>query len=193
MIRIRDLSHDLSQRGSTSTRPCAASRSSAGRASSTRCSARPAAARPRPALRRRAGAPDRGEIAIGDEVVYSIRARHLVVPPQPQHRHGVPVLRHLAAHDACSRTSPFRCGYKRPRPLARAQIRDKVQRRARRWCSSTGSRSARRRYLSGGQQQRLALARALVARAARAAARRAAVQSRRQAARGDAARAARAS
>jgi ABC-type Fe3+/spermidine/putrescine transport system ATPase subunit len=41
--------------------------------------------------------PDRGHIAIGDQVVFSSAERIAEPPLSPRHRHGVPILCHLAA------------------------------------------------------------------------------------------------
>ncbi len=80
---------------------------------------------------------------------------------QAGHRHGVPILCHLAAHGPCSRTWPFRCakcGAASPAPRsARRSMRGATN-----WCSSRATRDRPAPFLSGGQQQRLALARALV-------------------------------
>ena len=77
---------------------------------------------------------------------------------QARHRHGVPELRALPAHD----------GGGEPRlPAAGAQDRQGGDRRAgssgrSRWSSSAAIGKRRPAQLSGGQQQRVALARALV-------------------------------
>ena len=82
-----------------------------------------------------------------------------VPPNRARARHGVPVVRHLAAHDACSRTSPSRC--RSAKRIPRQEIRERVTRVLK--IVDLGDLAEREATkLSGGQQQRLALARALV-------------------------------
>ena len=71
---------------------------------------------------------------------------------------GVPELRPLPAHDACTTTSPFRCAWSAPRrPRSSAPCSEAAER------VLIGHLLARRPgQLSGGQQQRCALARAIV-------------------------------
>ena len=81
---------------------------------------------------------------------------------QARTRHGLPVLRDLAAHDACSRTSPSRCGCDRARQRpGKREITERVERVLETMeLLQYADRHATK--LSGGQQQRLALARAIV-------------------------------
>ncbi len=78
---------------------------------------------------------------------------------QARHRHGVPELRAVPAHDGRARTSPFRsrcAAWARPSARRRSQrALDMVQ-------MGRASTAAGPTQLSGGQQQRVALARALV-------------------------------
>ena len=141
------------------------------------------AARASPAWRR----PTAGASRRWPTVVRSSQAR-LRAGRRARHRHGVPVLRDLAAHDGVrERRLPAagRASIRRAKPRSRERVE-----RALELVGLAASRPARRPLLTGGQQQRLALARALVLRADAAAARRAAVQPRREAARADARRAA---
>ena len=103
--------------------------------------------------------PTAGEIAVGGRVVYSSGSGHLRRAEQAQLRHGVPVLRDLAAHERV--------------PERRFPLRGRRQASARRRSATRSMRVlaavaldhlAERdaTKLSGGQQQRLALARALV-------------------------------
>ena len=104
--------------------------------------------------------PRVGEIAVNDRVVYS-SAKGVFVHAEPARlRHGVPVVRDLAAHERVpERRLPARS---RARSATRAQeMRDKVMRvLAAVQLDHLADREATK--LSGGQQQRLALARALV-------------------------------
>ena len=102
--------------------------------------------------------PDAGEIILRDRVVASAARRLFVAAQQAQPRHGLPVLRDLAAHD---RVRERRLSARAARaPAARASARRS------RGCSSWSAwrdwRSGPRTLLSGGQMQRLALCRALV-------------------------------
>ena len=131
------------------------------RASSSCCSVRADAAR-----RRRCAAwpglesADEGVVTFGGERVFDSALEAQPVAGPSQHRHGVPVVRAVAAHDGAQE-------HRLPAEGAQA---------ARRACRRAGSRTIAAvvdcgelldRYpgqLSGGQQQRVALARGLVAR-----------------------------
>ncbi len=103
--------------------------------------------------------PRVGEIAVNDRVVYSSRQACLRRAEPPRLRHGVPVLRDLAAHERVpERRVPARGGRA---PVLAPGARDKVMRvLAATQLDHLAEREATK--LSGGQQQRLALARALV-------------------------------
>ena len=75
-----------------------------------------------------------------------------------RHRHGVPELRALSAHER------LRQHGLRPAQPRHAEGRDRAARRAKRHASSRSSRSSTRkpRELSGGQRQRVAMGRAIV-------------------------------
>ena len=117
-----------------------------------------------------------GRLRIGDRVV------NRVAVEGPRHRDGVPVVRALSAHDACSTTSPSAssCGRRRRTEIKRrveeaAEILDLAQLLDR-----------KPKQLSGGQRQRVALGPRDRARASRVPDGRAALEPRREAARADA-------
>ena len=101
----------------------------------------------------------------------------------PRHRHGVPDLRALPAHDG-RREYGLRAEARAAR--RKAEIDAKGRTGGRRSSTSTPISSAIRAQLSGGQRQRVAMGRAIVREPAGLPVRRAAVQPRRQAARADA-------
>jgi iron(III) transport system ATP-binding protein len=104
--------------------------------------------------------PDRGEIQIAGETVFSSE-RNIWV--EPYHRNIGMVFQSYAIwpHMTVFDNVAFPLRYKRPRP-ARRQIRDQVM-NALALVHLDGLEERPAPYLSGGQQQRLALARALVA------------------------------
>ena len=71
--------------------------------------------------------PRAGEIAVDGRVVYSSATRDLRRAQPAQFRHGVPVLRHLAAHDRVPERRLSAGGAARQR-FAAARSRDKVMR-----------------------------------------------------------------
>jgi iron(III) transport system ATP-binding protein len=104
--------------------------------------------------------PDAGEIAIGNEVVFSSRNNIWVAP----HERNVGMVFQSYAiwpHMTVFENVAFPLHYKKPRP-SRREARDRVM-AALRLVRLEGFEDRPAPYLSGGQQQRLALARALVA------------------------------
>ena len=101
---------------------------------------------------------DGGEIRIGGTVVASPASR-IFVPEQAGHRHGLPELRAVAAHDRRRNIAyPLRMRRKRSGDIRR-QVAGILE--------TVGMSAYAQRHvaeLSGGQQQRVALARAMVAR-----------------------------
>ena len=92
-----------------------------------------------------------GAISIGGD------RRHRPRPAPPRHRHGLPELRALPAHDASARTSPT---------ASRSGGRRRTRSRAAwtRWRSCSASptcSSGKPAQLSGGQRQRVAMGRAI--------------------------------
>ncbi len=104
--------------------------------------------------------PDEGRITFGDRDVFDSSNEAQPQPGQAEHRHGVPVLRAVAAHDGAQE---HRLPAEGPQAAAARRRRTGWRRRRR---SSTARRcsTAIPAQLSGGQQQRVALARGLVAR-----------------------------
>ena len=104
--------------------------------------------------------PDAGEVYVGGELLTSAARGVFVLARQAAHGHGLPDLRHLAAHDGLR---------ERRLPAARPAAARGGDRRARCWRSLETARprraspTGRLPLLSGGQQQRVALGRALVA------------------------------
>ncbi len=104
--------------------------------------------------------PDQGEIAIGNETVYSSQ-RNIFVPP---HRRRIGMVFQSYAfwpHMTVFENVAFPLRHRRPR-LAKAEIREKVV-AALALVKLAGLEARPAPFLSGGQQQRLALARALAA------------------------------
>ena len=102
-----------------------------------------------------------------------------------RHRHGLPELRALPAHERPRTTSPSRCASRRVKKPRSSSASPRS-----RGCSSIEELLDRKpRALSGGQRQRVAIGRALVRRPAGVPDRRAALEPRRQAPRPDAGRA----
>jgi iron(III) transport system ATP-binding protein len=103
-------------------------------------------------------APDAGEIAIGDEVVFS-RARNIFVPPERRGLNMVfqsyAIWPHMNVFDNVAYPLEVR-------RLPRAEIRQRVERTLK-FVQLAGFEGRPATRLSGGQQQRVALARALVA------------------------------
>ncbi len=103
---------------------------------------------------------DGGRIIIGDRAVVDVGGRRVRAAASAQYRHGVPVLRDLAAHDGARKR---RLCARRPAHLqgrsATARHGGARDREAR---ATLADRPAPR--LSGGQQQRVAIARAMVGR-----------------------------
>ena len=98
---------------------------------------------------------DAGSIAFGDTSCLRRGASRQRAAEQAEHRHGLPVLRALAAHDGAQE-------HRLPAPLAEDQgaAGDRVDRGGR--ARSSTRRELLDRYpaqLSGGQQQRVALSR----------------------------------
>ena len=142
-----DLRERLRGRGETSTltSPTASSSSS---------SARPGCGRTLTALRMIAGLEDitKGELRIGSRRVNE------VPKPRPEHRHGVPELRAVPAHERCRNISFGLKLRKMPKDeIDRRLARAGEYARACRSCSTAG-----RELLSGGQRQRVAMGRAIV-------------------------------
>ena len=104
--------------------------------------------------------PDRGEIAIGGEVVYSSE-RNIFAPPHVRNIGMVFQSYAIWPHMTVFDNVAFPLRHKSPR-LSREIIRDKV-RAALALVHLEELEQRPAPYLSGGQQQRLALARALVA------------------------------
>ena len=104
--------------------------------------------------------PDAGEIAIGDETVFS-SARGIWVAPHDRNIGMVFQSYAIWPHMSVFDNVAFPLHYKRPRP-SRAETRDRVM-AALALVRLDGLADRPAPYLSGGQQQRLALARALVA------------------------------
>ncbi len=104
--------------------------------------------------------PDRGEIEIAGETVFSSERKIWV---EPYHRNIGMVFQSYAIwpHMTVFDNVAFPLRHKRPRP-ARREIREQVM-RALALVHLDGLEDRPAPYLSGGQQQRLALARALVA------------------------------
>jgi iron(III) transport system ATP-binding protein len=104
--------------------------------------------------------PDRGEIEIAGDVVFSSERKIWV---EPYHRNIGMVFQSYAIwpHMTVFDNVAFPLRHKRPRP-ARRDIRDQVM-RALALVHLDGLEDRPAPFLSGGQQQRLALARALVA------------------------------
>ena len=136
------------------------------RASCSRCSARPAAARRRRCAPSRAWrSPTRARISVGDRVLFDVAKGERTAQRAGQRarpRHGVPVLRDLAAHVGLrQRRLPAAGRASAPSGRARPRSPSGSAASSRSWSSVTyADRQATK--LSGGQQQRLALARALV-------------------------------
>ncbi len=98
------------------------------------------------------------EVPTHGRIVLDGQADQQPAAAQAQHRHGVPELRPVPAHDGggeprlpAGRAQAAEGGDRRPRSSARST-----------WCSCRQMRKRRPAQLSGGQQQRVALARALV-------------------------------
>ena len=104
--------------------------------------------------------PDRGEIAVGGEVVYSSE-RKIFAPPHARNIGMVFQSYAIWPHMTVFDNVAFPLRHKSPRP-SRETMRDKV-RAALALVHLEGLEERPAPYLSGGQQQRLALARALVA------------------------------
>ena len=105
--------------------------------------------------------PRAGEIAVDGHVVYSSAQRRVRAAEPARLRHGVPVLRDLAAHDRVRERGVPAAGRRKKR-YAQAEIREQGDARARRRSQLDELADREATKLSGGQQQRLALARALV-------------------------------
>ena len=103
---------------------------------------------------------EKGSIAFGDRTVFDAAQAHQRPAEQAQHRHGVPVVRAVAAHDGAQehRLPAARRG------RSRARRRRSGSRRSRALVDTTQLLDRYPAQLSGGQQQRVALARGLVAR-----------------------------
>ena len=123
------------------------------------CSGRRAAARPR-RLRMIAGLEqnDSGRITIGDARCQRRRQGPVPAARPPPARHGVPVLRHLAAHDGVRQR---RLSAAHPPSQSRPRSRTRST-RALRLVEMEKYAERPAPALSGGQQQRVAIARALV-------------------------------
>ena len=84
--------------------------------------------------------------------------RHLGGAQGPRHRHGLPVLRALSAHDRCARTCPSACAWpRRPGPRSTKRVAG-----GGRCCRSSICSTAAPTSSPGGQRQRVAIGRALV-------------------------------
>ena len=169
--RPQDLSRRRRGRARASTSPSPT-------ASSSCSSGPPAAASPRCC----AWSPGSRRITAGTVSIGGTRGQRARAG-RARHRHGVPELRALPAHERAARTSPTAsrtAARRRPRsttPRRRGRPHPRDRRR-----SSTASRA----QLSGGQRQRVAMGRAIVREPEGLPVRRAALQPRRQAARPDA-------
>src|SRR3954454_14400582 len=104
--------------------------------------------------------PDAGEIAIGNETVFSSE-RGIWVAPHERNLGMVFQSYAIWPHMSVLENVAFPLQYKKPRP-SRREARDRVM-AALRLGRLEGFEDRPAPYLSGGQQQRLALARALVA------------------------------
>jgi iron(III) transport system ATP-binding protein len=104
--------------------------------------------------------PDAGEIAIGNEIVFSSQ-RNIWVAPHERNVGMVFQSYAIWPHMSVFENVAFPLQYKKPRP-SRAEARDRVM-AALRLVRLEGFADRPAPYMSGGQQQRLALARALVA------------------------------
>ena len=149
-VSVRDVTRRLRGRAGV-RRPVARHRA---RASSSSCSApRAAASRPCSTPSPACSRSPTGQIWIGGA------QRHLGGAQGPRHRHGVPVLRALSAHER-AREHVLRPARWRRRPRPRSSSASPRPRRAaadRATCSTAGPDQ-----LSGGQRQRVAIGRALV-------------------------------
>ena len=121
------------------------------------CSALPAAARPRPCgASPGSSIPTAGRITSAGGGLFACR-RRASAGAVAQYRHGVPVLRDLAAHDGARQCRLSAAGSQRPRDESSARSA-----RCWRWSGCRNSRDRSVVSLSGGQMQRVALARSLV-------------------------------
>lgn len=102
--------------------------------------------------------PDRGEIIVGGEVVYS-STRGIWVPPHERNIGMVFQSYAIWPHMTVFDNVAFPLRHKRPHP-AHAEVRERVK-RALALVQLSGLDARPAPFLSGGQQQRLALARAL--------------------------------
>ena len=99
-------------------------------------------------------------VSRGDDLASAGGRVNDVDPARPQHRHRVPELRALSAHDGGAATWPSACKLARHRPATRSTRR--IARHRRDAGHRRAARAASPRELSGGQRQRVALGRALV-------------------------------
>jgi len=104
--------------------------------------------------------PDEGEIAIGDQIVFSSE-RKVFVPPHERNIGMVFQSYAIWPHMSVFENIAFPLRYKKPKPSS-SEVRERVM-RALALVRLDGLQDRPAPYLSGGQQQRLAVARALVA------------------------------
>ena len=101
--------------------------------------------------------PDAGASSIGDRTSCRAPERH-VPPERPAHRHRVPVVCAVAAHDRRGERRATACAS----PACASRSARGASTRRCRWSSLAGFDGRRPALLSGGQRQRVALARCLV-------------------------------
>ena len=105
--------------------------------------------------------PDDGRITVDGRTLFDSAAKINRAGRAARRRHGVPVLRNLAAHDGARRTSPSHSPSQSTGAIRRPRSSEAVA-RALAIVDLDGFQERPAPRLSGGQQQRVALARAVV-------------------------------